>query len=281
MNKSNKNQQKLFLYKHSKALVLMVGALSFLLAVLMIFLFNLQDTSYDVHDIVCKAIDKAEADKTFILQLDTAAQINVGNMEQKTETSGYITSVEELDLTHFYLNTFSSTTDNPDADFDVTVSVFSDGERVWDNSGGTAVELDITCEEFDEIVDSFSLYKYNTNNVRDVLYIPKEIEGFDTSGEVTVILNTPEENVLSAYAEKLSEITEEKVNANELKILNAVVSYSLFDGKVQSQTYSFTVEYITSAGIAVRYGVSSQSAYGDPNNLLEDYDDLVLLTEEE
>lgn len=276
-----KSEHKSSFNKRSNAIFFIFGVVVLLLAIALILFFSLRSGDDDVHKILAEAITKAEADKTFVLQLDTAAQITIEDMEQKTETSGYITSLEEFDITHFYLNTVSKTTDNSESDFDVTVSVYSDGEKVWDNSGGTDVELDITCQEFDEIVDSYSLYRYDTDNVKDVVYIPQELQGFDTSGEITVILTKPEDNVLSVYAEKLSEITKEKVNKDDLKVLNSVVSYSLFDGQVQSQTYSFTVEYAVDSDVVVRYGVSSQSAYGDPNNLLEDYEDLVFLTQEE
>lgn len=274
-------ERKVFFRNRKKLLWLIFGAVAAALIIALVLFFCMRGASDEAYKIIYEAINKAEAKKTFMLQIDTAAQIDVGNMVQKTETNGYITSIEDLDTTHFYINTASNTSGNSDSDFDVTVSIYSDGEKVWDNSGGNKVEVDMTCKEFDEIVEGYSLYRFDKKNVQDIVFLPQDVEGYDTCGEMTVMLTKPEDRVLSSYSKKLSEITGEKVENDDLKVLAAMVSYNIFDGMVQSQTYSFTVEYTTASQATVRYGVSSQLAYSESGNLLDEYDDFAVLTEEE
>ena len=148
--------------------------------------------------------------------------------------------------------------------------MFTDGEKVYDDTSGTNVEIDMTVEEFNSIIDEYGLYRYNEKDVDRVEYDENELSDFSGSGTVTVFIATPGEDILEGYANAIAFATGESVGTEELKVNSAFVTYTLFEEAVSAQTCTFAVEYKSESGETVYYSVTNQVAYIDDYEREED-----------
>lgn len=239
----------------------------------------------DTYSFVMSAIDSTESKSNMTVQINSLGQIKSGGVTQQTDTDGIITFVEEDDIVHFYLNTKSSTIGAEAEDFDVTVSLFCEDDVVYDNTTGANVVVeDMTADEFREIVDGYSLYRYSKDKAVSASFVENEMEGYENCGDVTVQLSAPEDEVLESFSQKLSEVTGEKVKANQLEVNSASVTYSIYNEMVAMQKYSFTVTYTASSGQDVMYTSVSEIAFMENSD--EEYDEFVpvetsIITEED
>lgn len=220
------------------------------------------DTS-EIYGFLTEAMENTESSEAFLAQIMSTAQLTVGDNVQITTTKGYVSSEESLGDVYVYLNTKSETPSNPSADYDVTLSMFTDGEKVYDDSTGTKEEIDITVEEFNSIINEYRLYRYNENDVEKVEFDENELEEFSGSGTVTVSLSKPAENVLRAYAQTVSELTGENVKTDDLNVNSAFVTYTVFEDRISAQVCTFAVEYVSENGETIHYSVTNQVAYID------------------
>ena len=233
-------------------LVAVVAVLVLAGAITAALLWEEQEEHSETYDMVAQAISKTEALEDVGFQISSEAMITDNGTLRKTETSGYIYKLADLQRIFVYVNTKSTTPEDPSQDFDVTVSMFSDGEHVYDNSGATDVIVDMTCEEFDQIVSGYGLYEYDEADVVQVAYAENELEIYD-GGEMVVTLSKPSDAVLEAIAGSLSEVLGESVTKEELVTVSARVDYSIYDGMVTAQSCNFTVEHTCDDGRKVRY----------------------------
>jgi hypothetical protein len=214
-----------------------------------------------------------------MIQLNSAAQVTISNQTQRTDTTGYIYADKEADLLYAYVNTKSISSANPEADFDVTVALHSDGTQVYDNSIGKDVPVDMTCEEFEAIVGEYGLYHYEEQNVISVKFNENQMEDFENSGNIMVKLSTPGDKVLTSYAQKMEEIAEEPVDKKDLKVIEADVIYAVYEEMVVSQSYRFGVEYTRTNGETIQYLASSEVTFTDNANQ-NDYEYIISETED-
>ena len=254
--------------KKNKLIIAAVFLIAILLIVVIVWLLcnpkgSETETETETYQLVNNAIKNTESMQDFMIQLGTTAKIMIGDVTQETSTAGYIVSLDNMNDVYVYVNTSSYTPNNTEADFNVTVSMFSDGEKVYDNSSGKNVEIDMTCEELEDIVKSYELYKYNEKDAKNTSFLENEMSGYENSGEMTITLSAVNDEVLEAYAAKLSEITGEDVKKSDLNLTAAFVTHSIYEEKVQAQTYTFEVEYITESGETVDYSVTSKVSYMD------------------
>lgn len=232
-----------------------------LAAVLWLWLY--EPEASEINEYLSAAMENTQSREEFLAQISSTAQISVGDNVQVITTKGYISSEDSLGDVYVYLNTKSETPSNPSADHDVTLSMFTDGEKVYDDSTGTREEIDMTVEEFESIVNEYRLYGYSEANVDRVEFDENELEEFSGSGTVTLTLSKLEENVLSAYAETVSEVTGDNVKSEDLNVKSAYVTYTVFEDRITAQVCTFAVEYVSENGETVNYSVNNQVAYID------------------
>lgn len=218
------------------------------------------DKEPDSHEIVAAAIQKTEDKDPFIVQIYSYGTVSAGDVSQTMQTVGYVYGENDLDYVSIYVNTSSETENADEADYDVTVAMYCDGEAVYDHTGSTAVRMDMTCEEFREIVSRYGLYHYDEADVTEITYTQNEAENYN-GGQYTVTLTKPSDETMEAYAGILSDATGETVTKEDLSVLSAYVLYSIYDDEVVTQTCSFTVAYTASDGRMVRYSAVNQAAY--------------------
>lgn len=212
------------------------------------------------HEQVASAIEKTEARDSFTIQIYSTGTISAGDVRQSVQTSGYLHTEGETDYTSIYVNTSSRTENATSADFDVTVAMYCDGKDVYDNTGSVPVQMDMTCQEFQQIVGEYGLYHYDVADITDITYAETEKEGFN-GGQYSVTLSKPRDEILSAYAGILSDATGETVAKENLTVLSAYVLYSIYDGEVVSQTCSFTVCCTMADGKDAYYSAVNQVTY--------------------
>lgn len=229
--------------------------------VLIIILCRKEPEPGETYVFVNAAIAKTEALDNFMLQLNSAAQVTLDGQSQRTDTTGYIYSDKEMDLLYAYINSKSASSINPEADFDVTVALHSDGKQVYDNATGKDVPVDMTCEEFETIVEEYGLYHYDEKHVKSVSFNENQKDGYENSGNITVKLTTPGDKVLTNYAKVIEEIAEEPVNKEDLKVMEANVIYAIYEEMVTGQSYRFCVEYTSTKGEKITYQTSSEVTY--------------------
>lgn len=210
----------------------------------------------EVYTMVEQAAAKTEAREDLGLQIASAAMITDNGTLRKTDTSGYIYKIAELGRVLVYVNTKSTTPEDPSRDFDVTVSMFSDGEKVYDISGGKEIPLDMSCEEFDRTVSGLSFYRYREEDVVEVRYEENELEGYD-GGELSVTLSKPGDETLEAIAGSLEAVLGEPVDREKLVTVDARVDLSIYDGELCAQSCNFTVEHTCQDGRKVRYATAT------------------------
>ncbi len=267
MEKKNKNKPKM--NKKIWILVIIVLSLAVCVALTIMKLTRIDSVS-EIYELLTGAMETTESNGEFVAQITSKSQFSMGDEVQVTTTRGYISSNDDPDDVYVYLNTVSETPANPEKDHDVTVSMFTDGEKVYDDTSGTNVEIDMTVEEFNSIIDEYGLYRYDEKDVDRVEYDENELSDFSGSGTVTVFLTTPGEDILEGYANAIAFATGESVGTEELKVNSAFVTYTLFEEAVSAQTCTFAVEYKSESGETVYYSVTNQVAYIDDYEREED-----------
>ncbi|MBQ5711351.1 MAG: hypothetical protein IIV61_01940 [Oscillospiraceae bacterium] len=210
----------------------------------------------EVYVMAEQAIVKTEAKEDLGLQISSAAMITDNGTLRKTDTNGYIYKVGDQGRVIVYVNTKSTTPEDPSRDFDVTVSMVSDGQKVYDISGPEETEVDMTCQEFDQIVSGLSFYRYREEDAVEVRYEENELEAFD-GGELSVTLSRPGAETLDAIAGSLSEMLAEPVDPEKLVTVEARVDMSVYDGELRAQSCNFTVEHTCQDGRKVRYATAT------------------------
>lgn len=238
-----------------------IPIIALLVVIFVILFFALGHRSYsETYDIVIKAIEKTEAQADFLVEISSCAMVTTDETLRRTDTNGYIYARDHLDFVYIYANTASTTPSNPSLDFCVTVALYSDGKQVYDNSTGKEVPIDMSCQEFNDIISEYELYRYEEADVLQVAYEENQQAEYN-GGEMTVTLSKPQDAVLEAYARALTEITGEPVGKSALKVILAQVVYSIYDDMVAAQTCNFTVEYQCTDGQTVQYASSAHIVY--------------------
>ena len=217
----------------------------------------------ETYAFLTSAMEKTEAAESFLAQITSKTQIAVGGDVQVITTRGYISSEDELSDVYVFLNTVSESTANPSADYNVTLSMHSDGEKVYDDSTGTREEIDMTAEEFEGIIGEYRLYRYTEKNVTRVEFDENELEQYEGGGILTVFLTKPEDTVIEGYDDAVADLSGEEVTVADLEVKSAYVTYTIYDDMVTAQTCTFAVEYITESGEKIDYSVTNQVVYLD------------------
>ena len=250
-----------------------VAVLAFIVLIVVIVVTHHSETYTMVRD----AIEKTEAKESFTLEFQSSSLITYGDVMQHTTSSGYIGAENNLDDVYIHMNTKSESYPDNTSDFDVTASMHSDGEKVYEYIGGVATELDITVEEFNDIVSEYGLYRYRESDVKQVSFEENTLPEYKGSGDLTVTLKKPADDVLAAYAETVSSLTGDNVKQSDLTIVMAEVVYSIYNGEVGAQTCNFDVEYTDQNGKKFRLQSSSHILYfGD-----EDAESVEYITDEQ
>ncbi|MBQ7385674.1 MAG: hypothetical protein IJW04_04095 [Ruminococcus sp.] len=226
----------------------------------------------DIYKMVDKAIKNTESKSQIYLGFETTTSISKGEKHYKTDTGGAIFALNNMEDALVAINAVSTAPDDTSSDYNVTATFYCDGENVYDVTSGKEVKADITAEEFREILDEYSLYMYEEKHATNAVFNENQMEEFKGSGEVTVTLDSPGDDILSEYAEVMSELMGESVKKSDLKVKAAFVSYVIYDEVVNSQTYTFSVEYIADDGENVNYTVSSVVSFSDDFDEIEEYD---------
>ncbi len=210
------------------------------------------------------AIDNTENIDECYTSFNTSSLIELKESYQNLNTSGNIIRIkndEANDIeTLVSINSSSSTYPDSKGDYEITANLFSDGEKVYDNTSGTNIEVDMTADEFKEITDKFELYHFDVNDVKSTSYEPFS-EMVNEGGQVVVNLKNPNDNVLEAYAAAIGDLLEENVKKDDLITKSALVIYSISQNRIVSQTCSFVVEYEHEGGENIRYSGSTQIAF--------------------
>lgn len=226
----------------------------------------------DIYKMVDKAIENSESKSQFYLGFETTTSVSKGDKSYKTDTGGVIFSANNMEDAVVSINAVSTTPDNTSSDYNVTATFYCDGDNVYDITTGKEVKASISTKEFKDILDEYSLYMYEEKNATNAVFNENQLEEFKGSGEVTVTLSSPGDEILEEYAVVISELTGENVKKSDLKVKAAFVSYVIYDELVQSQTYTFSVEYVTEDGEKVDYTVSSFVSFSDDFENVEEYD---------
>lgn len=226
----------------------------------------------DIYKMVDKAIKNTESKSQIYLGFETTTSISKGEKHYKTDTGGAIFALNNMEDALVAINAVSTAPDDTSSDYNVTATFYCDGENVYDVTSGKEVKADITAEEFRDILNEYSLYMYEEKHATNAVFNENQMEEFKGSGEVTVTLDSPGDEILSEYAEVISELMGESVKKSDLKVKAAFVSYVIYDEVVNSQTYTFSVEYIADDGENVNYTVSSVVSFSDDFDEIEEYD---------
>ncbi len=253
------NKSKIQSQKTESALIMTVMSLVLCAAIALVPVLYKDYT--DLHALVSDAIDKSEAQETFMLQLTTASELSIGANTKRTDITGYIVADNNMEDVLLYLNTFSTSSYDDAEDYDVTVSLYSDGEKVYDNSTGKNVEVDVTAQEFKDIVSDFSLYRYSVEDAKEVTFAENHMEGYDKSGNVTVKLKAPSDKVLASYARAISDAVGEEIEVSDLRLNTAHITYGIYYDMVTTQQYTISVSCTLKDGQKLTYTVTSQVSY--------------------
>lgn len=262
-----------------KKVVLGSGVALFLFIVLIVVIVVTHHS--ETYTMVMDAIEKTEAKEQFVLEFQSSSLITYGEVMQQTTSSGYIGAKKNLDEVYIHMNTKSESLPDASSDFDVTASMYSDGEKVYEYIGGTDTELDMTVDEFNEIVSQYGLYRYKESDVREVSFEENTLPEYKGSGDMTVTLKKPEREVLSAYAGTVSALTGEDVKPADLTIVSAKVVYTIYNGEVGAQTCNFDVEYTDESGEKFRLQSSSHILYFDSDEETESVEFIDITQEQE
>ena len=276
MNKIEKKEKKGW----HKYRPLIISSAILVLAVIVVLVAVLVKPHSETYKMVQKAIKNTEALDEYTIQIASSSLYCADGITQQIDTDGYIYVQKEIDFVYIYANTASTTSDDSVKDFDVTVSMHSDGEHVYDNlTGKDEIIEDITCEEFDEIVAGYELYRYDEKDVTQVAFEENSLEEYAGSGDMTVTLSRPNQKAMEALAEGMSTATGEEVTADDLTVVAASVTYSIYNEMVMSQTCNFTVSYERSDGKIVECSTATHILYTEETDD-EDIDIYIPVEEE-
>lgn len=243
-----------------KLIVSLVAVVAVILAAVIVFSVFFKPKT-DAYKFVTKGIENAEALDDFLLEYSTRQIVTFGDATQDILTAGYLVSFDDMDTVSVEINTESYSSYDSNGNGSASVTLLYENEKVYDISTGTSQEIDISPQEFESIISDFGLYEYSPKNVEEEQLIENEKEELEGSGTVTVSLKAPEKPVLDAYAKEISSLTGESVSAKDLTPVAAFVQYGIYENKVTSQSYTFTVKYTASNGETLKYTVNSDITY--------------------
>ena len=226
----------------------------------------------DIYKMVDSAVKNSQSKSQFYLGFETNTSVSKGDKTYITDTGGVIFAMNNMEDALISINAVSTTPDDTSSDYNVTASFYCDGENVYDITSGKEVMSSVTPKEFKSILEEYSLYMYDEKHAANAVFNENQLEEFKGSGEVTVTLDSPGDEVLQEYARVISELTGEEIKKSDLKVNAAFVSYVIYDQLVQSQTYTFSVECIASDGEKVNYTVSSFVSFSEEFENAEEYD---------
>lgn len=264
----NKGVNKLLSKKFIIPLAAVFVVLCLILAAVVIVLNN----HSDIYKMVDNAVKNSQSKSQFYLGFETTASVSKGEKNYKTDTGGVIFSMNDMEDAVISINAVSQTPDDTSSDYNVTASFYCDGKNVYDITSGKEVKSSVTPKEFKSILEEYSLYMYDEKHATNAVFNENQLEEFKGSGEVTVTLDSPGDEVLEEYAKIISELTGESVKKGDLKVNAAFVSYVIYDELVKSQTYTFSVEYVPADGEKLNYTVSSFVSFSENFENTEEYD---------
>lgn len=256
----------------NKKLIIPAAAVVLASALIITAVMIVLSSHSDIYKMVDNAMKNSQSKSQFYLGFETTTGISKGETTYKTDTGGVIFSLNNMEDALVSINAVSTTPDNTSSDYNVTVTLYCDGENVYDVTSGKGVIENMTPNEFKEILSEYSLYMYDEKNVINEVFNENKLEQFKGCGEVTVTLDSPGDEVLKEYAEVISELTGDNVKKSDLKVNAAFVTYVIYDELVKSQTYTFSVEYMPQDGEKVVYTVSSFVSFSDDFESAEEYD---------
>ena len=272
MNKDALSSGKVRSRKKLFAILASVLVVAVVAVIIVVVVLSANSTS--TYKRLTKAIDNAESMSDFLLEYSTRQTVVYGSTTQDIASIGHILSIDNMDRVYVEINTQSSNSDNPDMDGTATATLYTDGKKVYDITTGTKTEVDMSADEFNDIVNEFGLYRYDPKDVKEEQFTENEKEELKGSGFITVSLNTPGEKVMQAYAQEISVLTGDDVTAEDLTPVAAYVQYYIQDDAVKTQSYTFTVKYTANNGAVLNYTVNSDISYtGDLSE--EDYNSFI------
>lgn len=247
------------LLKNKKlTIIMLVFTVVLVMTAVVLLIVTTQDDTYTM---VMDAIEKTESKEDFILEFSSSSLITTDSVMQQVDSHGYISAVADFDEVFVHINTKSTSSPDSQNDFDVTASLYSDGEAVYEVINDKNTPLDMSVSEFNSIISEYGLYRYKKSDVLKVGFDENQNIDYEGSGDVIVTLKKPDREVLDSYAAKLSEITGEKAGADDLKVTKAEVVYSIYNDEVGAQTCNFAVEYKTRSGETIVYSSSAHVLY--------------------
>lgn len=265
----NDKDKEIYYKKRMSAFSLALMIIFLCVAIILIPLFANSDD--DMYIKVLDAIQASENQKEFLLEFSTASEIFVGTESKRTDATGYIVTANYPEDVMIYVNTFSTTSYDTQSDYNVTASLFCDSNKVYDCVTGKNVEVDMTPEEFRKIIDSYSLYLYDPKNATSVNFAENKSEAYKGSGNVTVELSTPGDDILMSFSDAIYESVGERFSTDDLKINKATVTYKIFYDMVIMQRYDFSVSCTLSNSETLTYTASSYVSYN--TEYIEDADE--------
>lgn len=256
----------------SKKFIIPAAAVFVVMCLIVTAVVIVNNNHSDIYSMVDKAIKNSQSKSQFYLGFETTANVTKGDKTYKTDTGGVIFSLNDMNDAVISINAVSTNPDDTASDYNVTASFYCDGENVYDITSGKEVKSSVTPKEFKSILNEYSLYMYDEKHATNAVFNENQLEEFKGSGEVTVTLDSPGDEVLEEYAKVISELTGENVKKSDLKVNAAFVSYVIYDELVQSQTYTFSVDYVAADGEKLNYTVSSFVSFSDSFENAEEYD---------
>ncbi len=244
------------------SIVVLIGILTTAVFVLKKVFFNDNQECADSYQMIIDAIANTEALEDFFVQVSSTSRITDENLSQQVVTNGYIYTLDKKEFVYVYANTESKTVGSAANDFNVTVSMYSDGTHVYDNSTGkNEIVEGITCDEFDKIVSEYELYKPKKEDIIKFTFNEDQNIKDGKSGDMIISLSRLDEKVIKSIKEALSQNTGEEVNSEKINILSATAIYSIYDKTVVSQSCSFSVNYEKQNGTVVKYFTETNINY--------------------
>lgn len=256
----------------SKKFIIPLAAVFVVLCLILTAVMIVLNNHSDIYKMVDNAVKNSQSKSQFYLGFETTASVSKGEKTYKTDTGGVIFSMNDMEDAVISINAVSTTPDNTSSDYNVTASFYCDGENVYDITSGKEVKSSVTPKEFKSILEEYSLYMYDEKHATNAVFNENQLEEFKGSGEVTITLDSPGDEVLEEYAKIISELTGESVKKGDLKVNAAFVSYVIYDELVKSQTYTFSVEYVPDDGEKLNYTVSSFVSFSENFENTEEYD---------
>lgn len=255
--KETKKQKKIPSKK--KLIAGIISVLSLVLAAVILTVVLLpKDT--EAYRLLNSAIDNSESLDDFFIEYETRTIVNFGDATRDIATAGHFVSFDNMDTVAIEVNTESYYSYNEELNGKATATFYSEDNKVYDVTSGAKQPADISYNDFKKLLDGFSLYRYSPSKVKDEQLVKNQNEKI-SSATVTVSLDSVEDKLLKSYAQEISTLAEEAVKPSDLNPVAAYVQYNIFEDKILSQTYTFTVEYKASNSELLKYTVISTISY--------------------